>query len=198
MWLADWILETISIEFNDPVLDMDCKAVTCQAEQFRATRFWHTIVTAVREELPVGRHRKGLKNFEDCFLGDEAVSWTMNYIEQNRDAMLGAPVQCDRQRVKPVPRAEITREKVTLLLQKFVEQKIIKDVHSRGEPFRDSARHLYIFNKENVVPLGTFTAAVVTFKESCCSRNRGRNGSLGHVSTSCQHFFFSLFTVSDS
>ncbi|OQR68307.1 DEP domain-containing protein 1A-like [Tropilaelaps mercedesae] len=159
---------------------MECKAIAYRTEQFRATRFWNSIVTTVREKLPVRRHRKGLKHFNDCFSGDEAVSWTLHYLNHNKEILLGT-MPYDEESMNPVAQTEITREKVTLLLQKFIEQKIIEDVRGRGGPFKDSSRQLYTFHKENVASRSTFTTTVATFKENCCDR-KNQTGSLGHIS----------------
>ncbi|XP_022686292.1 DEP domain-containing protein 1A-like [Varroa jacobsoni] len=126
---------------------MECEG-GYEKEQFRATRTWNTIVTAVQEELPVGRHRKGLKHIENCFSGNEAVSWTLHYLKENWDILFGA-VDDEKKCKKPTDRTEITRQKVALLLQKFVEQKIIEDVHGRGQQFKDSSHQLYTFKKHN-------------------------------------------------
>lgn len=112
---------------------------TSACEQFRATKVWNTIVSAVKQELPVGKKRRGLKSFDNCFSGTDAVTWTLNYLKKNKDLLSGSP--------------EVTREKVTLLLQKFIEQKIVLDVRGRGGQFKDSSAHLYAFNKENVAPI---------------------------------------------
>ncbi|XP_003738769.2 DEP domain-containing protein 1B [Galendromus occidentalis] len=117
------------------------------SDQFRATKVWNTIVAAIRQEMPVGKRRKGLKSFDNCFTGTEAVAWMLGYLKRNKD-LLG-------------PGQEVTREKVVLLLQKFVDQKILQDVRNRNVSFKDSNTQLYTFNKENVAPKAPTAELVV-------------------------------------
>lgn len=150
---------------------------TSSMGQFRATRTWNAIVEAVREELPVGRRRKGLRVYENCFTGDEAVTWMVDYLEQNRERLLigGANSKGGK--------GAITRAKVTLLLQKFVEQKIIEDVRGSRDSFRDSSRCLYMFNKENIAPqLATFKAVPTTYKVDNGRVHKNRCAGLNKVS----------------
>lgn len=146
-----------------------------KTEQFRATRTWNMIVSAVCSEMPTGRRRKGFRIYENCFAGNEAVSWTINYLEQHRDVLI---CSADNQSICKVA---ITREKVTLLLQKLVEQRLISNVCGRQEaPFRDSYRCLYSFNNENTAPVLMFKTTTSAFKNNRRIR-KNRNGSLHKV-----------------
>lgn len=131
---------------------------TTTKDQFRATRVWNKIVTVFREELPLRRHRKGLQRFDNCFSGYEAVSWTLNYLEENSRSLLEENLsQFGLQCVNTTQNGLFTREKVTLLLQKFVEQKIIGDVRRKGDIiFEDSPNQFYSFNRENVASFRSF------------------------------------------
>lgn len=120
-------------------MDDNANYASSTPDQFRATKVWNTIVAAVRAEMPVRKRRKGLKTFDNCFSGSEAVSWTLDYLKRNSDLLLSAG-------------QIVNREKVALLMQKFVEQKIIQDVRGRSVTFKDSSTHLYMFNKENMAP----------------------------------------------
>ncbi|OQR67986.1 DEP domain-containing protein 1A-like [Tropilaelaps mercedesae] len=145
-----------------------------KVEQFRATRTWSTIVLAVRDELPVGRHRKGFRRYENCFAGDDAVSWIVDYLEQHKEQLLYSANN------KTMCEAEINRGKVTRLLQKFVEQKIIEDVQGRGEAFRDSSRCLYTFSKGSAAPVSTFGASAPTVEDSQHAQ-MDRSGSINKI-----------------
>ncbi|XP_003742453.1 DEP domain-containing protein 1B [Galendromus occidentalis] len=128
-----------------------------RSEHFRATKIWNTIVSAVKQNMPLGRHRRGLKLFENCFPGSEAVSWTLDFLKNNRNLLPNGQ--------------EVTRQKVVLLMQKFVEQKIIHDVRGRSEDFKDSSSHLYAFCNENIPPVNNTTKAAF----------KSRSSSLGHI-----------------
>lgn len=138
-------------------------------EQFRATRTWNTIVLAVQSELPVRQYRKGFRMFTNCFAGKDAVTWTLDYLERNQDTLFDPKSK------------EITREKVTLLLQKFVEQKIIEDVRGRGHAFKDSTQHFYTFTKDHT--LMPVTCRYASIKDTNRTSTRTRSSSLGHVSS---------------
>ncbi|OQR73087.1 hypothetical protein BIW11_01196 [Tropilaelaps mercedesae] len=126
--------------------------------------------------MPVGRRRKGLKTYDNCFSGGEAVSWTLDYLKRNRELLLS------RGQV-------VTRDKVALLLQKFVEQKIIQDVRGRGVAFKDSSAHLYTFNKENVAPFSGLSSPLRNDPDSSCLRspvshtNGGCSGNAHYISS---------------
>ncbi|OQR68306.1 DEP domain-containing protein 1A-like [Tropilaelaps mercedesae] len=137
------------------------------SEQFRATRTWNAIVSAVQNGLPIGYHRKGFRLFNNCFAGEEAVNWTLDYLLRNREALFDLK-----------KRSEITREKVALLLQKFLEQNIIKDVRGQGRQFKDSSRHLYTFSKENASPLYAYRHANADEKRST---SKAHKASLNHI-----------------
>lgn len=132
---------------------MECKGLNEREAQFRATAVWNMIVNAVRDELPVGKHRKGLRHIDNCFSGQEAVSWMLRYLDQHRHLLFGAAradVDCVDYNQKNM---EITRDKVARLLQKFVEQNIIEEVRGRREQqFKDSTRQFYAFNNEYDTP----------------------------------------------
>ncbi|XP_022691827.1 DEP domain-containing protein 1A-like [Varroa jacobsoni] len=136
-------------------------------EQFRATRTWNTIVLAVQSELPVRQYRKGFRMFTNCFAGKDAVTWTLDYLERNQDTLFDPKSK------------EITREKVTLLLQKFVEQKIIEDIHGRGHAFKDSTQHFYTFTKDHT--LMPVTCRYASIKDTNRTSTRTRSSSLGHI-----------------
>lgn len=149
-------------------------------EQFRATRTWNVIVSAVRDEMPVGRRRKGFRIYENCFTGDEAVSWTVEYLEQHRDLLLASADS------ETTCKVAITREKATRFLQKLVEQKLIEDVRRRSDVFRDSCWCVYTFNKDSVSTLPTYKMVSPTCKDSG-RVHKNRNGSLRKVSIPLWH-----------
>lgn len=79
-----------------------------------ATTIWNDIVLLFCSGMPCKRHRIQMKFVERCFSGSEAVNW----LHRN---------------LKGDPRlvGDITKEKISLLLQKFLQTNIIEVVHSR-------------------------------------------------------------------
>lgn len=145
--------------------------------QFRATKTWNTIVVAIQEELPIGRRRKGLRIYENSFTGHEAVTWLVDYLEQNKGELLSNSSATGKSCTN------VTRAKAALLLQKFIEQKIIEGVHRSAESFRDSSRYVYTFNKENMPPqYPIFKGVTTAFKADNGRVHKHRNGTLKKVS----------------
>ncbi|KAI1278092.1 DEP domain-containing protein 1A [Halotydeus destructor] len=91
---------------------------------------WHEIVYAFWLGMPVGRHVKGLKIHNECFVAKYAVNWIHHYL-------IMSPYFKKRQ---------LSRFQAVQLLRKFVKFDVIKKIDSNGEiyDFRDN-RDLYCF-----------------------------------------------------
>lgn len=100
---------------------------------FRATKLWNTIIGDFRSGIPLKRHRWRMRYFDNCFTSTEAVDWLHDYL-------------CHSENFGPW----VTRSQVVLLLQKFVQSKIIEEVRGpKGATtvqavFEDNG-HLYKF-----------------------------------------------------
>lgn len=114
---------------------------------------------------------------KNSFSGKEAVSWTLKYLQEHRDSLFDAKNA-----------TQITREKVELLMQKFLEQKIFEDVSGgqSSRQFRDSSRRLYIF-RNRFVQQSPAPPTLVHDKETPYRPSKLHRGSLTLVSTSRQH-----------
>ncbi|XP_071510090.1 DEP domain-containing protein 1A-like [Diadema antillarum] len=100
---------------------------------FRATKLWNTIISDFRSGIPLKRHRWRMRHYDNCFTSAEAVDWLHNYL-------------CNSENFGPW----VTRQQVVLLLDKFVQSKIIEEIQTskvaaaEKASFEDNG-HLYKF-----------------------------------------------------
>eukprot|EP00057_Strongylocentrotus_purpuratus_P008679 XP_011663153.1 PREDICTED: DEP domain-containing protein 1A [Strongylocentrotus purpuratus] len=100
---------------------------------FRATKLWNSIVGDFRAGIPLKRHRWRMRYYDNCFTSSDAADWLHDYL-------------CNNENFGPW----VTRTQVILLLDKFVQSKIIEEVKaSKGvgtekASFEDNG-HLYKF-----------------------------------------------------
>ncbi|XP_041475302.1 DEP domain-containing protein 1B-like [Lytechinus variegatus] len=100
---------------------------------FRATKLWNSIVSDFRAGIPLKRHRWRMRYYDNCFTSTEAADWLHDYL-------------CNSENFGPW----VMRTQVILLLDKFVQSKIIEEVKaSKGDgtekaSFEDNG-HLYKF-----------------------------------------------------
>ncbi|CAL1546636.1 unnamed protein product, partial [Lymnaea stagnalis] len=52
---------------------------------YKATRVWNDVISAFRQYLPCGRHRRYMKTFDNCFTGSSAVDWLLHYLKGNKN-----------------------------------------------------------------------------------------------------------------
>lgn len=50
--------------------------------QFKATKIWNEILQAFYLGIKLGKHRRNMKTYHDCFVATEAVNWLKNYLRQ--------------------------------------------------------------------------------------------------------------------
>ncbi|XP_013405001.1 DEP domain-containing protein 1B isoform X2 [Lingula anatina] len=123
---------------------------------YRATRLWNDIITTFRSGMKVGRHRKAMKTYDDCFVASEAIDWMHNCLQTN-----------------PNFGPEVTRQQTIQLMQKFLKSKVFEDVRGakhNKEQFEDNSR-LYRFTQTS--PLRPIRTPL-----------RQRNGNSDHLAPS--------------
>ncbi|XP_067928930.1 DEP domain-containing protein 1A-like [Watersipora subatra] len=76
---------------------------------YKATKLWNDITRIFRTRMPIGRHWRQLRAYDDCFVASEAVDWLFEFLQHHHDA-------------------ELTRQQVIKLLQKFHRNRYIEDV----------------------------------------------------------------------
>ncbi|XP_053393922.1 DEP domain-containing protein 1B-like isoform X2 [Mercenaria mercenaria] len=93
---------------------------------YRATLLWNGLIRNFRSDIPLGRHRRYMKTYDDCFVASDAVEWLHQYLKKN-----------------PNFGTDVSRAQSVQLLQKLHKAKVFEDVrgqkHNRGE-FTDNAR----------------------------------------------------------
>ena len=98
---------------------------------WRATRLWNSIVRNVQQGLPLKRHRRQLRTYENCFTAVEAVEWLHKHLKKN-----------------PNFDAEVTKEQTIMLLGKLLLAGVIHPIDTSISSFssdlnlRDSQKSL--------------------------------------------------------
>ena len=46
---------------------------------------WNDVISAFRQGVPRGRHRRYMRTAEDCFAGSSAVDWLLEHVKKRRD-----------------------------------------------------------------------------------------------------------------
>ncbi|XP_076441420.1 DEP domain-containing protein 1A-like [Babylonia areolata] len=119
---------------------------------YKATKLWNDAVTAFRQGVPRGKHRRFMRTAEDCFLGSTAVDWLMEYLKKQKD--FGS---------------DVTRQQTTHLLNKFYRAGIFEEIQvsRRGRnkaDFSDSNRLYRLLpvspSKGTRVPLAVRTSNI--------------------------------------
>ncbi|XP_068082199.1 DEP domain-containing protein 1A [Anabrus simplex] len=80
---------------------------------YRATKLWNEMVYTFRNGMPLKRHRRHIKVYEECFSGVEAVRWFHAALQRN-----------------PSIGPDISKEQVVQLLNKFLKAGIFETVSS--------------------------------------------------------------------
>ncbi|KAK3579133.1 hypothetical protein CHS0354_022153 [Potamilus streckersoni] len=93
---------------------------------YRATQLWNELIRTFRAEIPLARHRRYMKTYDNCFVASEAIDWLHQYLRQN-----------------PNFGSAVTRFQSIQLLQKLHRARVFEDVrgtkHNYGD-FTDSGR----------------------------------------------------------
>ncbi|XP_064605126.1 DEP domain-containing protein 1B-like isoform X2 [Liolophura sinensis] len=114
---------------------------------YRATKLWNDIIRTFRTGLPLGRNRRYMKTYDNCFAASDAVDWLHEHLKCN-----------------PNFGETVTRAQTVQLMQKFHKSRVFEDVrgskHNRGD-FSDNGR-LFRFTHNSPIktmraPLGSKT-----------------------------------------
>ncbi|KAF6018784.1 DEPDC1 [Bugula neritina] len=93
---------------------------------YKATKLWNDIIRIFRAGMPIGRHWKQLRPYDDCFVASEAVDWLFEVLQHRHDSS-----------------PKLTRSQVLKLLQKFHRSNYIVDVRGHkydSEVFEENGR----------------------------------------------------------
>ncbi|VDK83302.1 unnamed protein product [Litomosoides sigmodontis] len=143
--------------------------------RFRATRVWNGMIRRFRSGMPVKRHRRQLRIFDDCFTGREAVDFMMNelpkFIHDGR---------------------EITRSNCSRLLGMYLNMGLFCTVRGKCddvEVFKES--ELYRFSTtspEFLAATPILVRRAASFSERCGFRqNRFRDKNFGFTAPQRMH-----------
>ncbi|XP_071120742.1 DEP domain-containing protein 1A-like isoform X2 [Mytilus edulis] len=87
---------------------------------YRATKLWNEVIVTFRNGMPLGRHRRYMKTYDNCFSSSEAVDWLHDYLKSNKN--FGA---------------DVTRSQTIQLLQKLHRARVVEDIrggkHNRAD-----------------------------------------------------------------
>lgn len=100
-----------------------------QADHFRATALWENTVFHLENSIKPGRHTRGLKVYENCFRGAQAVACLSTYLNA------------------ALPKT-VSRAQVLILCQKLVMTGVMEDVKDKERTIFKEGR-LYRFSKEH-------------------------------------------------
>ncbi|XP_052243755.1 DEP domain-containing protein 1A-like isoform X5 [Dreissena polymorpha] len=96
------------------------------AGPYRATLLWNSLIRSFRNGIELGRHRRYMKTYDECFVASDAVEWMHQYLTEN-----------------PNFGTDVSRAQAVQLLKKLHKSRLFEDVrgpkHNRGE-FTDSSR----------------------------------------------------------
>lgn len=106
---------------------------------FRATALWENTILHLENSIKPGRHTRGLRIYDNCFRGAEAVACLSTYLNA-------------------VMAKTVSRGQVLILCQKLVMTGIMEDVKDKGRTTFKEGR-LYRFSKEHFwqQPAGEFS-----------------------------------------
>ncbi|XP_069693031.1 DEP domain-containing protein 1A-like isoform X2 [Periplaneta americana] len=83
---------------------------------YKATKMWNDMVETFREGIPLKKHRRHIKVYENCFTGQEAVNWFQTALQNNLHV------------------GNVTKEQTIQLLNKFLKAGIFQNVNATS-PF---------------------------------------------------------------
>uniref|UniRef100_A0A1I8ELI8 DEP domain-containing protein n=1 Tax=Wuchereria bancrofti TaxID=6293 RepID=A0A1I8ELI8_WUCBA len=143
--------------------------------RFRATRVWNGMIKRFRSGMPVKRHRRQLRIYDDCFTGREAVDFMMNelpkFIHDGR---------------------EITRSNCSKLLGMYLSMGLFCTVRGKwddSEVFKES--ELYRFSSvspELLAATPILVRRAASFNERCSfKQNRPRDRDFGFTALQRVH-----------
>ncbi|TKR79946.1 hypothetical protein L596_014092 [Steinernema carpocapsae] len=115
--------------------------------QFQATKLWNRITRKFCKDVPRKRHRKALWFYENTFTGQEAVDFLLEAL----------PRIVDENR-------EVTREKCVVLMEKFLENDIVRGV-TPTQAFRDGDLYKLSPAAEEIAQSQPFVRRAASFND---------------------------------
>ncbi|CAF0977052.1 unnamed protein product [Brachionus calyciflorus] len=103
---------------NESKSDNVSKKSVFTQDQFKSTRKWNEILDFFFLNMPLKRHWKNFRTFNDCFTASEAIEWIYSFLKSSPNFQ----------------HLNITRQNAIKLLQIYLKERIIEDVRS-GENF---------------------------------------------------------------
>ncbi|KAJ9582988.1 hypothetical protein L9F63_022673 [Diploptera punctata] len=83
---------------------------------YKATKLWNEMVELFRSGIPLKKHRRHIKIYENCFTGQEAANWFQTVLKNN-----------------PSVGSSITKEQTIQLLNKFLKAGVFQNVNPSSE-----------------------------------------------------------------
>nr|XP_006816548.1 PREDICTED: DEP domain-containing protein 7-like [Saccoglossus kowalevskii] len=134
-----------------------------QRGPFRFTQLWNDIIHHMKGHVEVKKRRHLVKNYDNCFIGTEAVDVLMNYLLT----------------VSNILKCDITRDKAIKLAQALMDNNVFESVSSSSAQtakkisFEDSASHLYRFCEDST------EASTQKVEKTPNTKRRSRRSSFG-------------------
>jgi predicted transcriptional regulator YheO len=91
---------------------------------WRATRLWNSIIRTFRAEMPLKKHKKNMRTYENCFSSTEAVEFLHRNLQKN-----------------PNFGSDVTKEQTVQLLKKLYRAGIIENVKDDAIDEEFKVRH---------------------------------------------------------
>lgn len=88
--------------------------------QYKATRIWYEIINSFHESVPLKKHWRNFRTYQDCFSASEAIDWLYRYLKASPNFK---------------SHTSLTRQQAIQLLQIFLKEKIIEDVRAGDVKF---------------------------------------------------------------
>ncbi|XP_014663453.1 PREDICTED: uncharacterized protein LOC106806114 [Priapulus caudatus] len=103
---------------------------------YRATKLWNDVVRSFRASMPLKKHRRSMRYYDNCFTPSDAVEWLHGHLQEN-----------------PIFGRDVTRQQITQLLEKFYKCGVFEDVRGakHNKDFSDSG-HVFRF-VDNLSPV---------------------------------------------
>lgn len=129
--------------------------VPASQEPYRATKLWNEVILAFRTGMPLKRHRRRMRNYDNCFTGSDCASWLNCYLKNN-----------------PNFGPDVTRSQTVQLLQKFLKCHVIECATSKTgkTEFLDSS-HLYRFVQYSPIKSNKRTSLQILLRTPLASQN---------------------------
>ena len=83
---------------------------------WRATILWNSIVRSLHSGIPLKRHRRHMRTYDDCFTANEAIDWLHKHLKRN-----------------PNFDADVSKDQTVMLLQKLLRAGVIVKINNEDD-----------------------------------------------------------------